>query len=116
MNCPKCNHEISVDAQFCGNCGQPVTQTATPVESVVQTSVQPVAQVPVAPVESSDSGKAVASLVLGILGFVGSLIPIVGLIMGIIALVLSVLLDCYLLLLLLFMCANIFCDNYNESS
>ena len=89
MNCPKCNHEISVDAQFCGNCGQPVTQTATPVESVVQTSVQPVAQVPVAPVESSDSGKAIASLVLGILGFVGSLIPLIGLIMGIGALMLG---------------------------
>ena len=81
MNCPSCNHEVSVGAQFCGNCGQPVTQTATPV--------QPVAQAPVAPVESSDSGKAIASLVLGILGFVGSLIPLIGLIMGIGALMLG---------------------------
>jgi len=91
MNCPNCNHEVSVGAGFCGNCGQPIPQPVAPVQAATpvpgQVPVQPVAQ---APVEKSGSGKAVASLVLGILGFVGALIPIIGLIMGITALVLGI--------------------------
>lgn len=85
MNCPNCNHGVSVGAEFCGNCGQPVAQQQT---TPVQAPVTPTQTA--TPVDKSGSGKAVASLVLGILGFVGALIPIVGLIMGISAFVLGI--------------------------
>lgn len=101
MFCPNCKHEISLGAQFCGNCGQPFIQPQSPQVApqapIPQPVVQPISQppslnAPVAPVASVDSAggtKAIISFILGILGFVGSLIPIVGLIMGIVALVLG---------------------------
>ena len=86
MNCSKCNHELSAGAVFCGNCGQPVPaqpQQAPTQESTTQVPAQ------VVPVSSVGSGKATASLILGILGLVGAIIPILGLVMGIVGIVLG---------------------------
>lgn len=105
MKCPSCGHELSEGALFCGNCGQPIAQPSVVQPQVVQSAPiqqQPVvtAQVPpqqpvipattqLPPVQDTpQSGKkAVVGFILGLLGFPGSLIPIVGFIMGILAVI-----------------------------
>lgn len=68
MKCPKCNHDNANGSKFCLNCGTPLLQ------------------------KPEGAGLAVASLVLGIIGFIftfiviGIIPSIIGLILGIIAL------------------------------
>lgn len=69
MNCGKCGAEIAEGTSFCAACGQPVN--AAPVAA--------------APVQQT-SGMAIASLVLGILGFcTGGITSLIGLILGIVS-------------------------------
>jgi len=61
MNCPSCSSVIAGDLQFCPKCGANL-RAAAPA-----TGYSPVGAVPAAP--NQTSGKAIASLVLGILVF-----------------------------------------------
>jgi len=67
MQCTGCGKENPDNAQFCGSCGKAMPQ-------------------PSAAAEAKTCGLAIASLVLGILGFVSGLSAIPGLILGIMAL------------------------------
>ena len=67
MHCTGCGKENPDNAQFCGSCGKAMPQ-------------------PSAAAEAKTCGLAIASLVLGILGFVSGLSAIPGLILGIMAL------------------------------
>lgn len=73
MKCPKCNHDNAEGSKFCLNCGTPLPQKINNPKT-------------------EGSGLAVASLVLGIVGFIltfvviGIIPAIIGLIFGIIAL------------------------------
>jgi len=113
MKCPKCGQDIPDGAQFCGNCGQSVTTYAQPVQPQTATMPQqPVQQSAPAgtmppqqqpqpasgfqPVQSTlmgtdvptkGRGKAIAALVLGIVGLVAWLIPIIGFIFGVLAVI-----------------------------
>ncbi len=64
MFCPKCGTNLRDDAEFCSNCGT-VVRTAGPAPGV------PAAPAPPAPpyMQQETDGKAVASLVLGLLSF-----------------------------------------------
>lgn len=72
MKCPKCNHDNAEGSKFCLNCGTPLPQKINNPKT-------------------EGSGLAVASLVLGIVGFIltfvviGIIPAIIGLIFGIIA-------------------------------
>jgi hypothetical protein len=67
MYCARCGKENAENAQFCGSCGKAMPQ-------------------PCAAAEAKTCGLAIASLVLGILGFLCGLSAIPGLILGIMAL------------------------------
>ena len=62
MFCPKCGTRVEEGTAFCPNCGAALSQPQTAAPAA-----------PVAPVSSSvkNSGMAVASLVLGIVGIFG---------------------------------------------
>ncbi len=81
MNCVKCGQELDAGASFCGNCGAPVVNTATRGTSEVSQNEPSTAPIP------EGGGKAIASLVLGILGIVAWIYPPVGLIIGILSIV-----------------------------
>lgn len=100
MLCPNCQHEVNPGATFCGNCGYhldgPVpshpahTQAAPNSTGSALPPPPPVPAGSAAAVPTHDgSEQAVASFVLGILGCIGWLIPIVGTIMGIVAILLG---------------------------
>lgn len=73
--CPKCRTQNPETATFCSACGSPL---------VVPGSASPVMEYPAGPVETS--GKATASLVLGILGLViCPLLGIVAIVLGLVA-------------------------------
>jgi hypothetical protein len=76
--CPNCGANAG-DARFCPNCGQGLAATGNPVVSAVPTTPPPPAGY--APRSPTTSGKAIASLVLGIL-WVGGLGSLLALILG----------------------------------
>lgn len=118
MKCSHCHQEIEQGAAFCGNCGQPVAgaapaaapqppaQPAATTPAVVPAPA-PVTPAPVAtaaapaataavpaysvPVANHGGGKAVASMVLGIIGLIGWIVPIVGFVLAITGFVLGTL-------------------------
>jgi type II secretory pathway pseudopilin PulG len=57
MNCPNCAQQIEDNARFCQHCGSTLAPTASTVP-------------PGTPVEPETSGKAIASLVLGLFFFI----------------------------------------------
>lgn len=117
MNCIKCGHEIETGSAFCGNCGQPVAPAAVPAApaqpalplaaptdvpapvpdpTVPQTANPAIPPVSPAPGQTYSipsemakpgGGKAIASFVLGVLGLIFWILPLLGLIVGVIALV-----------------------------
>lgn len=79
MVCPQCQQTVDPGAQFCGNCGFKLPQTAP-------AAYQPPTQT--SSVNTQDhSGKAIAAFVIGVLGLPASLIPIVGIVFGILAII-----------------------------
>jgi hypothetical protein len=75
--CSHCGREIEKSAQFCANCGRPAVPSATtepPRRSI------PIPQSPYGPAGPLD-GKAVASLICGVLFFV-PLLPIAAVVLG----------------------------------
>ena len=76
MQCPACGLENTDAARFCQACGGPL-------QAAFATPVTPVAT-------GGGSGKAVASLVLGIVGLGAWCIPLIGLPVSIIGLVLGI--------------------------
>lgn len=71
MYCPKCGAQNPDNSSFCGKCGTALTQTAA---------------VPQRPLETArNSGLAVASLVLGIIGIFINFLSILAIIFGAIA-------------------------------
>ena len=90
MICKQCNFENPDGAEFCSNCGtvlaandQPQSNLQQPVSQSQQTEVKQTPYQIQSPVVSNASqsapsnGLSVAALVCGILGIVGSFIPIV---------------------------------------
>ncbi|MBQ6265159.1 MAG: DUF4190 domain-containing protein [Clostridia bacterium] len=87
MICPKCNSENKDDARFCVNCGEslapqmPETQPEPQIlPSPANANVSPQnVETPMqaAPVKVPSNGLSVAALVCGVIGIVGSFIPIV---------------------------------------
>ena len=99
MRCSHCNQDLDAGASFCGNCGQPVGAPApapaafapplgVPAYSSAAATPGPAYALP-AKLFRPGGGKAIAALVLGILGLVGWLIPVIGLILGVTALALG---------------------------
>jgi uncharacterized membrane protein YvbJ len=73
MYCPKCGEQNPDNSSFCGKCGAALTLTQT-------------ASVPQRPLETArTSGLAIASLVLGIAGFLINPLSILAIIFGAIA-------------------------------
>ncbi len=61
MLCPNCGASIADNSQFCSNCGK----STSPVQLNAATVPPPLAAIPVGPAQTS--GKAIASLVCGII-------------------------------------------------
>ena len=71
MYCAKCGEQNTEDSSFCGNCGAALTQPTS---------------LPQRPLETMrTSGLAVASLVLGIIGFIINFLGILAIILGAVA-------------------------------
>lgn len=108
MACPQCGNETIPGAAFCGNCGQALLSdvmalVASPVAPATtdspSTEGTPGAQfsavtlaaneqsLPLVPSTAHGSRKAVAALVLGVMGLVGWLVPILGLAIGVAAII-----------------------------
>ncbi len=81
MICPKCNYENKDGVGYCVNCGaelnvvkkEPAAKTteSVPVNQTIYTTPAPVPQ------KQGANGMSVAALVCGLLGIIGSFIPIV---------------------------------------
>jgi hypothetical protein len=111
MNCPNCGQETEAGAAFCGNCGQALTQTPSPIAQVFQNSAgQPPTRLPTAslaavgasavshmpsyavanPDQHSTELKSLLSLICAVLGLVSVLlVPLLALAFGITAIVLG---------------------------
>ena len=87
MICSKCDQEVEDGAAFCGNCGQQIAAKATPSVANKVTPEYAVAK----PVQHSGEIKSTLSVVFGVIGIPGSLIPAVGFGLGVIGLVLGTL-------------------------
>jgi hypothetical protein len=111
MNCPNCGQEIETGAAFCGNCGQAIGQTPSPIAQVFQnTAGQPPSRLPTTslaavgasavshmpsyavanPEQHSTELKSLLSLICAVLGLVSVLlVPLLALGFGITAIVLG---------------------------
>jgi uncharacterized membrane protein YvbJ len=74
MFCPQCGEKIPDDAKFCPKCGAALTAKAERARAPAPATTK-----------ERTSGMAVASLVLGILGFIFNLLAILAIIFGAIA-------------------------------
>jgi hypothetical protein len=93
MNCPRCHQPTETGAVFCGNCGFQLAGTPPQAPQQSQpfaTSVPAYATAPASLPHTGDT-KALISLIAGIFGIGGAIIPIVGLVLGITGLVLGTL-------------------------
>ena len=81
MNCKVCGKELKKGAKFCTECGTKVTEVVNTTEKI-----EPEVTVTTTTYTPVNKGKAVASLVIGIISFfMGSLflpLPIIGLALG----------------------------------
>jgi len=84
MDCPQCGKSSPDGSRFCLHCGTALTQAPAGAPAAPSAGVPPSAAVPAAPAQTS--GKAIASLVLGLSGLLCGIAAIVGLIFGIVAL------------------------------
>ncbi|MGH7240834.1 MAG: hypothetical protein ACREGB_00890 [Candidatus Saccharimonadales bacterium] len=85
MQCPKCQQSTDPGAAYCGNCGYKL-DPAQPLPALAGTGSDGPAGYPVY-VRHDHGNKAIASLVLAVLGIPACLIPVVGLVFGVLALV-----------------------------
>ena len=133
--CDNCGHAIRLGAKFCGSCGNPITETATPIQDTNQSHAEP------PPKQNVNSGKAlqrppewksmgvtmVLTVVLGIVGlggighlYLGKIIKgIVLLIVGIILAIIGWLTIFGLIILLAFALYVVYdayrlCKRYND--
>ena len=67
MYCPNCGEQNAPESKYCAKCGKPLAETGTDV-SVTE--------------RKRTSGMAIASLVLGILGFFFNILGILAIIFG----------------------------------
>lgn len=81
MYCPQCGHQNAAESTSCGNCGQPLMTPGTPP----QPSPAAGAAAPAPSAAVPTDGKAIASLVLGLLGLVICIAGIPAIILGHIA-------------------------------
>ena len=86
MICPKCGIENNADMKFCSNCGAQINVETEnkAAATAAQTSTDRTApQQPVViyntatPAKAPSSGLSVAALVCGLLGIIGSFVPVV---------------------------------------
>jgi type IV pilus assembly protein PilA len=72
MYCNHCSQQIPDDSRFCPRCGQTIASAAAGVAGVPSTSsgLNTMPAPPIPGQEPQTSGKAIASLVLGFLGFI----------------------------------------------
>lgn len=101
MICPNCNEPVEDGAQFCGNCGHKLGDTASKI--VAKTSSNLVDKTDEGPVDlpeysvpdvnqQSKHFKAFMAIVFGLVGIVGALFfPLVGLVLGVTGLVFATL-------------------------
>jgi hypothetical protein len=111
MNCPNCGQETEAGAAFCGNCGEPLSNTPSPIERVFENQVPATAaKLPTAslaavgaaavggmptyavarPHEHATEIKALLAIVCGVLGLASVLlIPLLALGFGLAAIVLG---------------------------
>ena len=133
--CENCGHVIRLGTKFCGSCGNPITETATPIQDTNQSHAEP------PPKQNVNSGKVlqrppewksmgvtmVLTVVLGIVGlggighlYLGKIIKgIVLLIVGIILAIIGWLTIFGLIVLLAFALFVIYdsyrlCKRYND--
>ena len=133
--CDNCGHAIRLGAKFCGSCGNPITETATPIQDTNQSHAEP------PPKQNVNSGKVlqrppewksmgvtmVLTVVLGIVGlggighlYLGKIIKgIVLLIVGIILAIIGWLTIFGLIILLAFALYVVYdayrlCKRYND--
>jgi hypothetical protein len=93
MECPNCQQTVDPGAAFCGACGFKLDASEAPQQAIPEVTAEPESNQtgPIAPagypvyVHPDHSGKAITSLVLGVLAIPGCLIPIVGLTFGVVA-------------------------------
>ena len=92
MICPKCNSENQDDVRFCVNCGTelstenlnestqvqvPVSEPQKPAQSPAVPAQPTVIINQTAPARTPSNGLSVAALVCGLIGIIGSFIPVV---------------------------------------
>ena len=133
--CENCGHAIRLGTKFCGSCGNPITETATPIQDTNQSHAEP------PPKQNVNSGKVlqrppewksmgvtmVLTVVLGIFGlggighlYLGKIIKgIVLLIVGIILAIIGWLTIFGLIILFIFALCVVYdayrlCKRYNN--
>ena len=84
MDCPQCGKSSANGSKFCLQCGTALAQAPAAAHATPFAGAPPSGAAPTGPAPTS--GKAIASLVLGLCGLLCGLAAIVGLIYGIIAL------------------------------
>lgn len=113
MKCPKCNQAVETGAAFCGNCGQALRATVTPIAEVMRNQSaspsypqpldRPLAAAGAAGMSASvpnyalaiagrhiDENKALLALLFGLAGIAGSLfLALIGLVLGVAGLVMG---------------------------
>jgi hypothetical protein len=110
MDCPKCGQPVEAGAVFCGNCGQQIASSDSPIASVLASSNTTPSVPAFSSLDSVATGgsvlavpayardaihvhshvKVTLALALGIFGIVGALLyPVVGIALGIIGLILA---------------------------
>jgi hypothetical protein len=88
MQCPQCQQEANADAAFCGNCGAPLTVgSAEQAGRQGSTAIAVPAEATTAAKVRDHGGKAIAAFVIGLLGLVAWLVPVVGLVFGLVAMI-----------------------------
>jgi len=106
MNCPKCDEVVEPDAQFCGNCGQqlsnglnkgsnetPVSSNQSVAEPAQVTSSGQASPAPayalVNPKRQKAESQSMTALLLGILSIPGAIISVIGLVLAVCGLIMA---------------------------
>ncbi|MEA4896007.1 MAG: zinc-ribbon domain-containing protein [Oscillospiraceae bacterium] len=90
MYCKKCGAELSDGAQFCSKCGSTQDSDMGASTQANTTYAQPQEQSQTRTASTVEQPKAIAALVLGILGMFAWLLPLAGFPITIVGLILSI--------------------------